>query len=73
MKAACEKRTFGVSLTILDTALPEQLNRRGARNSGAYMKPVKIRKVLTSALIAQEQHLLGRQIIVVALIIEVYT
>ncbi|GBH12073.1 hypothetical protein KPSA1_05536 [Pseudomonas syringae pv. actinidiae] len=37
------------------------------------MKPVKIRKVLTSALIAQEQHLLGRQIIVVALIIEVYT
>ncbi|TES57023.1 hypothetical protein E2N91_16945 [Pseudomonas syringae pv. tomato] len=59
MKAACEKRTFGVSLTILDTALPEQLNRRGARNSEACMKPAKIRKILTSALVAQKQPLLG--------------
>ncbi|KPC03355.1 hypothetical protein ALO84_101362 [Pseudomonas syringae pv. maculicola] len=37
------------------------------------MKPVKIRKILTSALVAQKQHLLDCQIIVVALSIEVYT
>ncbi|WP_220794034.1 hypothetical protein, partial [Pseudomonas syringae] len=48
---------FSVSLTILDTALPEQLNRRSAKNSKSRVTPAKIRKIRTSALVVQKQPL----------------